>query len=561
MSFTSIVDIYFVSVGLLSLNILYSVLFDTGLIYLPFIFVIFSEITDAVSSGRTSSLQRKLEVKFLVMLVCISLTFIPIIDYQVSDMNSYSRMCEIDGTKKYFDEEPKGYSNSGVQNVLLKVSGYDLKIPALLGLVYNFGNGFTLEAINRLPCSVNITAFNQALMDSHIGDPHLTLETKSFMNTCYYPAKTLAIRNKDNNVAWIDDPDGDEQPWPGANSFLNNNYYGNVAQGFYSKTLLEGFKKSPNNKNVNAWQSNPSLQALGGFPSCREWWNGLGDGYSGFFTGGDKGLRNRLIVNLIEAYGSERADMFFDMASVYSTFSSGTIRSREDAVIKAAFFNDYNINTIQGVEKVADYSSRSKGFVSTVNEYAARAAGTYGMVQSVFPSYAGASMIQLAAPILKAIILMVIFSLAPIASVASNYSFKFIIPYYTFLFSVLLWPYLFELSLLAQQSFVDEVLGDNVDMDIVTNPNVALIGLSLTDLLFVLFPGMLTGILTLAGVNLQSVSGMSEKPGASEGSAAKSGGKSAQSQASGAAMKGGKKAGGAIASKYKAAKAAKSKVD
>ena len=109
------------------------------------------------------------------------------------------------------------------------------------------------------------------------------------------------------------------------------------------------------------------------------------------------------------------------------------------------------------------------------------------------------------------------------------------------MFSVLLWPYLFELSLLAQQSFVDEVLGEGVDMDIITNPNVALIGTSLTDLLFVLFPGMLTAILTMAGLNLQSASSMSDKPGASEGSAGKNGGKAAQGAAEGAAKKGAKK--------------------
>ncbi|MBL4705678.1 MAG: conjugal transfer protein TraG N-terminal domain-containing protein [Flavobacteriales bacterium] len=530
MSFTSIVDIYFVSIGLLSYNILYSVLFDTGLIYFPFAFVIFSDLTDAISSGRTSSLQRKIEVKFFVMLISLSLTFIPLIDYKISDVATYSRMCEIDGSKKYFDEEPMGYSTSDIRNVLVNVSGYDLKIPPLLGLVYNLGNGVSLEAINRLPCSINITAFNQAMLDASISDPHLVLETKSFLNTCYYPAKTLAIRNRDSSVAWIDDPDGDEQPWAGAKSFLNNNYYGNIAEGFYSKTLLEGFTKSPNNKNVSAWESNPSVQALGGFPTCREWWNGLGDGFSGYFSGGDEGLRKRLISDLIKSEGDDTVRTYYNFSAI-SAFKVDTRREQEDAILKAAFFNGYNISSIEGIEKAVDYSDRSDGDLAIINEVASRAAGTYGMVKSAFPSYAGASMIQLAAPILKAIILMVLIGLAPLGSLASNYGFKFIVPFYFFMFSVLMWPYLFELSLLAQQSFVDEVLGEGANMDIVTNPNVALIGTSLTDLLFVLFPGMLTAILTMAGLNLQSASSMSEKPGASEGSAAKNAGNAAQGAA------------------------------
>ena len=46
MTFTSIADLYFVSVGLLSLNILTDVLIDTGLIYLPFIIVIIDTLFD-----------------------------------------------------------------------------------------------------------------------------------------------------------------------------------------------------------------------------------------------------------------------------------------------------------------------------------------------------------------------------------------------------------------------------------------------------------------------------------------------------------------------------------
>ncbi|KZN63400.1 conjugal transfer protein TraG N-terminal domain-containing protein [Pseudoalteromonas luteoviolacea] len=540
MNFTSIADIYFISTGLLSYNILYNVLFDTGLVYLPFIMVILSEMSDSIASGRTASLQRKMEVRFLLMFVCISLTFIPTIDYKISGMKTFTRMCELDGTKKYFDEEPQGYQNSEVRNVLASVSGYDLKFPALLGFVYNLATGVTLESVDRLPCAVNITAFNAELMDSIIIDTELLLQTRAFLKTCYYPAKVLAIRNKDLGMPWIADPDDGEIAWAGNPAFFHPSYYGNTSKGFYSKVLLEGYEKSPNNKNISSWQNNPDVQSLGGFPTCREWWNGVGDGFSGYFSGGAKGLRKELLDNLRKAYSEGKVEQFFNVAAIYG---GGDIRENEDAIIRAAYFNEYNISSIVNAERVTDYSERSDGFVSTANEHLARFAGTVGTVQGAFASYAGASIIQLAAPIFKAITLMMILAVAPIASVASSYSFKFVVPFYFFLFSVVFWSFLWELTLLTQQSFVDEVLGEGADLDIITHPNIALVGTSLTDAQFILFPSILTGMLSLAGINVTSMASAADKPGSSEGSDAKNGGKKVQGKAS----KGGKE----IASKMK----------
>lgn len=525
MNFTSIVDIYFVSVGLLSYNILYSVLFDTGAIYLPFLMVLFSDMSEAFSTGRTTSLQRKIEVKFGVMFICIALTFVPVIDYKISGVNTYTRMCEIDGSKKYFNEEPEGYASAEVRNVLVNVSGYDLKIPLLLGMVYNFATGFTLEAVDRLPCSINLTAFNAEMMNTIIADPNLLVRTRAFMNTCYYPAKVLAIRNKDFSIPWINEPDGEVQPWPGSPAFFNKSYYQNVSAGFYSKSLLDGYRQSPNNQNISSWQDDDGVQTLGGFPTCQEWWNGVGDGFSGTFTGGSKGLRHELMMELIEAHNKDRVDKFFNIAKIYG---GGNIRENEDLILQAAYFNQYNIDSIENAETVRDFSDRSEGFVSGATEIASRAAGTYGVVKSAFPSYAGASIIQLAAPIFKAGLLMIIFALAPIGSIASNFSFKYIVPLYFFTFSIITWSFFWELSMLVQQAFVDETLGEGVDLDIALNPNIALVGTSITDLLFVTFPTAVTGIITLAGVNLQSVAGFSDKPGASEGSAGKNGGKGAQ---------------------------------
>lgn len=531
MTFTSIADLYFMSVGLLGLNILVNVLIDTGLIYLPFIIVIIEGLFDGFKSSKNMSdtvySLKTLETRCYAMLIVMVIAFIPVLPYTLEDTVAFQRMCSITGEETEVDI--RGYDHN-VQGSLIDVSGYDLKVPALINYVFNISHGVTAEAVNRLPCSINITAMNAKFMEKRINDADLLLEVKEFMHQCYQPARSLALQRRDRSMPWIDDP-ANYHSWPGHPAFMNERYYGNVAKGMYSKTAMDGWHSSPNNENYYAYGNlEESEQASKGYPTCREWWQGVGSGFTGSFTGGpiSRGIKARLLDDLSRADDPSEARLLEQMKRIY-----GDMGKTEDDMINTAFFNPYDVAKIQNFE-IKDYAYETEGIASGGLAFLTRAAGTLGNAKIAFENAAGASLIQVAAPIVKSILLFVLLVPFPLALIVSKYSMSFVVQYCFFIFAISFTPFLWDITLLAQQSFIREVF-TNEAMALVTNPNIKLIATYTTDAIFMFFPTLFIGILTAAGMKIggtmASIAGQGAESMGKAGSAGKKGGQEAEGRA------------------------------
>ncbi|WP_338854173.1 conjugal transfer protein TraG N-terminal domain-containing protein (plasmid) [Alteromonas macleodii] len=529
MTFTSIADLYFVSVGLLSLNILTDVLIDTGLIYLPFIIVIIDTLFDGFKSSKnmadTAFSLRSMETRCYGMLIVMIVAFLPLLPYNIDDTASYERMCSITGEDASVEVAGR---DIGVAGTMVDVSGYDLRVPALLNYALNISNGVTVEAVSRLPCSINIVGINLEFASKKIDDGDLLLDIKEFMYQCYQPARSMALRRRDINIPWIDDPDTTDVSWPGHAAFRNSEYYGNTSMGMYSKVPMEGWQSSPNNAQYYEYSElDEERQNSAGYPTCYEWWDGVGSGFSGVFTANEKskGLRERLLFELENSFEQsvyEQVVTFHDQLGL-----------SDDDRIKLAYFQPYDINKIKNLE-TKDYAFETEGIGSGVLATGTRVAGSLGNLFAAFPKFTGASLIQVAAPIVKSIFLFVLIAPLPLAMLVSKYSMKFAVEYMFFLFAVCFCPFLWDLTILAQQSFIAETFGDDM-IDGVVNGNSALIGTYVTDAVFLAFPTMLIGIFTAAGMKaggaMSSVTGSMGQGASGAGSVGQSGGAAAQSQA------------------------------
>ncbi len=547
MTFTSIADLYFTSVGLLGLNVIVDVLMDTGLIYLPFIIVITESLYDGFKSSKnmsdTAFTLRTMEVKCYSMLIVMLLFFIPLMPYTIESTATYERMCAVTGERSTVEVDGAEFSSS---STLLDVSGYDLKVPALLNFTINIGNGVTVESINRLPCSINIVGMNQAMISKNISNADLALEVKEFMYQCYQPARSLALQNRDMNIPWIENPNISRQyqSWPGHSAFRNDQYYGNISKGMYSKTPLPGWQSSPNNELYAGYENLDEYeQGRMGYPSCLELWDGLGSGFNGTFTTNDinKGLRARLIDDL----QSNQPEDDFDIRSISSWFSDKGIELDEQ--IRQAFFNVYDIDMIKNFES-KDYADETEGVAAEVWSWGARLAGTYGAAKETFVNSAGASIIQVTAPLAKSVLIFCLLVPFPLALLISNFSMKFSVEYMFFFFAVLFCPFLWEITILAQQSFIEETLTGTQDAmggegitenvnglwSLLSNPNTSILSLYFTDALFMVFPTILIGVFTAAGMRIGTGMGsMASSFGnnvSASGSAGKSGGSAAQGE-------------------------------
>ncbi|MCW8090682.1 conjugal transfer protein TraG N-terminal domain-containing protein [Alteromonas sp. ASW11-130] len=300
---------------------------------------------------------------------------------------------------------------------------------------------------------------------------------------------------------------------------MNATYYGNVSEGFYSTFPLKGFQNSGNNKNNTAYQSYAAEDKGSiGYPTCREWWEGAG---AGFNTPDEKevGLRSRLLKE------AERFKTNTDVLQ-FITGLFDTTQTKENELLYAAFFNEYGMEKIQNAE-MRDYSTQTTGFWDTAIGYGSRFAGILGTAASASQELAGASVVQAVAPIGQAIILFVLTAFLPLAYIVSKYGRKFIVGYHFFIASVLFWPYLWELCILVQQGFTETVFGGSesyIDQAL-TNPSTLIWVNYLTDALFISIPGLLTGVMTAAGMQVGN-SMTTATNGVSGGQAAKNAGAS-----------------------------------
>ncbi|GEA09148.1 conjugal transfer protein TraG [Alteromonas sp. KUL42] len=544
MTFTSVSDLYFISVGVYTLNILWGIIVDSQLLLLPLIFIFLEVMKDTSESGKAFSdsgfMLKRLEVKIYLAMFSILFFAWPLVPFKVDNMTQYTKQCE-DTEAVYIEEDISLASPYRIQlnpnDILVEVSGSTLRMPVGLQMVMSYMTGYSVEAINRLPCSINVTAVSQELLNTRIKDPFLLVETKEFIRQCFVPAKSLVVRQGDRGMPWIEDPDTSDQPWPGHAGFMNDAYYGNVGRGFYSHVLLEGWQGARNNQNVSKWVMSEMegdcggacIHEIGGFPSCREWWQGIGSGFSGVsVTTNDLSLRSRLVDHLPVALG-ENNPIVQRLAGILDGPDWLMSESTEDKMLRLAYFNPVSINRIRGAE-VKDYGweSESNGLVAT----ASRIVGTVGTFGAVLGNFAGASMIQLAAPIAKGALIFAIVACLPLALIVSQFGLKFTVGIHFFIGSVMFWPFLWEISLLLQQSLIESTMrsGDLWVGDI-TRPNTMLLGQYLTDGLFLGFPTIFTALLTAAGMQVGAQLGnVASDPGGSAGSAANKAGSKTQKE-------------------------------
>ena len=541
---SSISDLYFIASGLYALSVLTDVLVKTGLFLLPFIMATFNALKEGRFEARETLLQ--LEWQIYLMLAVLVLAFAPMRPFELDNVYTYARQCEVSeqGNVDFGlvdDDLP-------VSDITVLLSGKELKMPFLVEFAFKLGTAISFETVGHLPCSMNLQGIANGLLDSRIKDQRLLVETKEFIKQCYRPALNLVSRNNDTNVSWIHDPDTLSQPWPGHADFMNSAYYGNVGRGFYSRSLIPSFQAAKTNKSVakwyESWQAEKDgiiecdgtcLHELGGFPSCQEWWQGIGSGYSGWTSSSsDKGLRKRLLDNIPE-------DLKGRTLVLLLAFESSQSKTwYEDKLIEKSLFNSFSVNRIENAE-VRDYGLQGEGVGGTLGTWFNRMTGTLGNIASALPDYAGASLTQLAAPIIKGGVILVLVTAFPLVMVVSKFDIKLATAMTFLLGSVMLWPFFWELTILLQKSYIETVATESgvAVVDLITQPNVMLLSNRITDALFIGFPVFITSILSYAGIGVgNTLSSMSGSMGSGTASAGQKGVKIAGNAAKKAASKG-----------------------
>ncbi|CAH9068436.1 hypothetical protein PSECIP111951_04148 [Pseudoalteromonas holothuriae] len=371
---------------------------------------------------------------------CSSLGNLP-----VSDIKTFPRQCE-DLKNSVSQAINSSYEQSTTRvlsdKLALIMEGEKIKVPPLIYATLALSQAFKNEAVDRLPCSTDINLIESEISQTKISG-YLRDHINEFYKSCYWPARAKARREG------FYPGDGvlpeEIHIWPGHPFFIETQgYYDNAdGNGFYAHTAYYGFS---NTKNKLAESKN--LPAGFGYPTCKEWWLGLSNDP-------EYGLRQKL-YKATPSWVREEEDSFYEYVASWfdSKEEEKSYLDHRDAIVKKVFFSPKDISEYNA----ANDFGLDKGDTNLV-DYTTRMIGTVGLALNAIPNTVGNSMIQLMAPMVKPLVLLVILTAYVPAMLFGAFKVKHVATFISVIASIMFWPFLWELGRIVDDTILDATGG------------------------------------------------------------------------------------------------------
>lgn len=442
----STLDAYGISLAFYIYNILWDIFVSTGFVYIPIIALIFSSVRSASESSmedyNTKSALRKVGMGLLFILLALEFALYPMVNLKFDDIQYFSRQCTTDKntpgtiTTEILGEEAEFMA----ENMQVQLGGRQIKVPLLFSVAIRIGQGIKNWGVSDLPCTTDIRIISDGMLSQRIPDEILVKETRDFIRWCYNPGKRKYMDERNF-------PLSDAQDWPGSFRLLQRSgIYDNAhGDGFYSKVARDGFGKS-----VNKLVESEQLPDGYGFPTCKEWWLGVGVINTPYVA--EESLSKRLYDSL-EMWLKDKEQEIHDTLVV----KLNRVKKRnymfisiKDAVVMQSLFTPIKLEQLNSLS-TNDYGLQGDDGVS---DWAFRAIGTIGVMGKSIEQFSGASMLQLAMPMVKPfIIMLIIISYLP-AMVMGQFRWKYIGLFHGVIMSIMFWPFFWETSRLIDDTML-----------------------------------------------------------------------------------------------------------
>jgi hypothetical protein len=405
-------ELYTLLLGWALYDKLWALLTETGIAYLPFIGLILKNIAQSyMAQGHAAAGQalRSMEMNLLAMLLLIFFGTAPLAPLNVHTV-SYSPLCEKEKTYH------PGATGTTYDKAFAVPTG-DITVPLWWYAVLSVSEGITSAANTLLGCVPDLRKMVTEVDMTQITDVQVKLQLQDFQTMCYAKAKMQFFKdtqeNKTENTALIQDNIKkfgiEDTEWMGSHA-LNAVYYPHLQ----ATRPVPGFRYDKA-KDINA-ASDATHPPAYGMPACDEWWNS------------QDGLRNRLYQALPKSFFEE--------------YKSYLNPAAKDDVIKKIL--SHATRGYRGYAKAND----QVGDLSY--SHLVSAVGIWSHQLEEYPKlYAAAQ----AAPIIQALLLLMIYVFLPFAIVFSSYKPVAFISGAVIVFSIIFWSFIWHLV-----SWVDKSL-------------------------------------------------------------------------------------------------------
>ena len=240
-------------------NRLAELIVETGLIYLPLLFLVWRNWSQPVRSQEARAAapvsMRRMEQDVAIVFVTIAFAFLPLVTVTPTDVKYVSGS----------DQVAEGTSADLPYKVNDDTS---IKVPVLWWVVHQASSGFSsifTAAVQSFNAPANARSISLALDYAKLEDPRLVAELRQFDSFCYLPAR----------AKWEKAPAG--SPVTRRGSLRTDPRLGHAVPewrgdellfstpGYYSD--LQALEQVPEWSDVYDWNANN----VG--PKCDEWWN------------------------------------------------------------------------------------------------------------------------------------------------------------------------------------------------------------------------------------------------------------------------------------------------
>ena len=482
MTVTSYLELYTTLLGWQQFENLWGILTSTGLVFLPFLFII---IEGFISAPSPVAALRDAEIKIAFALTAVVLAAQPVLELDPAVVH-YRPLCTE-------TEYSPGNTDTTYDDAFV-IPQSTVSVPIWWYGTLALASGGTYAAVLGLDCQTDFRKLVIELDKQRITDPVLFNEVAQFIKDCFVPARSTYYREQTDVQALLDkygvyDPE----------SFLSKVY--RDTPGFYDRRRAT----TP----VSGWLYDPDRDTESGMgpetpgrPYCKEW-----------LENPSIGLRQRLLEQLGQELLDDASTHYTEWGALMG-FDNLDRQMAEDAILNGLVVN--SVAAAPAGSVFATYTD-AKGVKVKLpmipSDTGVNVVGLMANVGSVWEGLSFAPMmyaVRAGAPMLQALILLGIYMVLPFGIVFSRYSWSFIFIATIAILTLYFWTYLWHVSVWLENRLFMMLFPDGnalfrVAKGMASDPNYLLKEILLkmaVILMFVGFPLLFTMVIAWAGFRI-----------------------------------------------------------
>ncbi len=260
----SYLELHTTLLGWMLYNVVFSILWETGLLILPILWILVRNSAKALGEERAGSHETAvLHIKGTVMAIGVLLAcLMPSYEVSPSDVK-YQPPGKVDGT---VPDEIRGDIDPSTYQDHFGAATAPVKIPGWWVLLHNISSGITRALVDSLPAYSDLREARTLMASRNIEDPALGAEYRDFHLGCYMPAKRNYEVLRQQNTVPVAGDDA-ELDWPGSPYLIS-------MQGGYAACGGDPIFCSNAPMPLDIQRSKSLADRVGG-NTCGHWWESI----------------------------------------------------------------------------------------------------------------------------------------------------------------------------------------------------------------------------------------------------------------------------------------------